>query len=100
MKRALLILAVVSMLSAGGLLYNNSSADNLFITGQVALDANNIKSYIWNTGVFDQNLVVQNTPGFEWPKGTGKFAIFTAGLSLGAYVNNQLRLATASYKGE
>ncbi len=67
---------------------------------QAALDANNIKSFIWNTGVFDQDLRTNNAPGFEWPKGQGKFALFTAGLTIGAYVNGALRLATASYNGE
>src|SRR5258706_1560334 len=101
MKHALFIIALISFLSAGGLLYeNNSSADNLFITGQVPLDANNIKSYIWNTGVFDQNLAIQNFPGFEWPKGTGHYAVFSSGLTIAAYVNNQLRMASASYQAE
>ncbi len=38
--------------------------------------------------------------GFEWPKGSGKTAIFTAGLSTAAYYNGELRQAMASYKGE
>ncbi|MGA2667909.1 MAG: T9SS type A sorting domain-containing protein [Ignavibacteria bacterium] len=67
---------------------------------QVLLDANNISSYIINTGIFNQNVLSVNWPGFEWPKGTGKYAIFTSGLCIGAYVNNELREAMASYKGE
>ena len=74
--------------------------ENSITVQQVSLDANNIKSWIWNTGVFDQNSGTANTPGFEWPKGSGHYAIFTAGLTLAAYVNNQLRMAAASYKGE
>jgi len=67
---------------------------------QVLTNANNIATRIWNTGVFDQDLSVSNTPGLEWPKGSGKYAVFTAGLSIGAYVDGQLRLAAASYNGE
>src|SRR5260221_13619167 len=60
---------------------------------QIAFDANNIKSYIWSSGIFNQNLAIQNTPGFEWPKGSGHDAVYTSGLTLAAYVNNQLRMA-------
>jgi len=67
---------------------------------QVKLDPNNIESWILNTGIFNQDLRTSNTPGFQWPKGSGKFAIFTAGLTLAAYINNELRLAVGSYKGE
>jgi hypothetical protein len=45
-----------------------------------------------------------NRPGFEWPKGSGKFAIFATGLSIGCYINYtsgpELREAMCSYKGE
>ncbi len=67
---------------------------------QVQLNANNIASWFYNTGIFNQDLRVANTPGLEWPKGSNKFACFTAGLSMGAYVGNELREAMCSYKGE
>jgi hypothetical protein len=67
---------------------------------QSPLEANDIRSFIWNTGVLDQDLRTNNTPGLEWVKGTGKFAIFTAGLSLGALYEGSLRMANASYNGE
>lgn len=67
---------------------------------QVALDPNNISSFFYNTGIFNQDLRAQNHPGLMWPKGSGKYACFTAGLSMGAYVNNQLREAMCSYTGE
>lgn len=93
---AILILSFISVPNST----NTPSANNITTVQQIKLDGNNISSYIWNTGVIDQDNNIQNTPGFEWIKGTGKFALFTAGLSLGGYVNNQLRLASASYKGE
>lgn len=69
------------------------------------LDANNIRTSIYNTGMFNQDLRTSNSPGFEWPKGSNKFAIFTTGISLVAYVRGSdgvLRLgeSMASYKGE
>jgi hypothetical protein len=70
------------------------------IIQQVLFDANNISTWVYNTGIFNQDLRTSNTPGFQWPIGTGKFAIFTSGLCIGAYVNNELREAMASYKGE
>jgi hypothetical protein len=80
--------------------FNSLDELNYLIKTQVAFDANNIRSFIWNEGVFDQDLRTNNTPGLEWPKGAGKFVIFTAGFTIGAYVNGGLRLATASYSGE
>ena len=68
-----------------------------FVIQQVALDGNNINAWIYNTGIFDQDLRFMNTPGFEWPKGAGSYAIFTAGLSMFAFINNEIHMATASY---
>lgn len=64
------------------------------------LDGNNISAYIYNSGIMNQFLGASNTAGFEWPKGTGKTACFTAGLSMGCYINGELREAMNSYKGE
>ena len=79
---------------------NYSYSDQPIVIQQVAFDPNNISTWVYNTGIFNQDLRVTNTPGFEWPKGSGKFAIFTTGLCIGAYINNQLLEAMASYKGE
>ena len=67
---------------------------------QIRFDPNNIGTWIQNTGIFDQDIRTSNTPGFMWPKGSNRFAIFTAGLSIGTYIDNQLRLASNSYSGE
>ncbi|MBI5403690.1 MAG: hypothetical protein HY959_09835 [Ignavibacteriae bacterium] len=78
---------------------------NAFVLKYKFLRANNISSIFWNSGVFDQDPRTQNTPGFEWPKGSGKNACFTAGLSIGCYIVNNagvpsLAECMASYKGE
>jgi hypothetical protein len=64
------------------------------------LNANNISSYFVRSGIFDQSNILGNLPGFEWPKGSNKHLIFTAGLSVAAKINGQLREAMASYNGE
>jgi len=70
------------------------------IRRQVTLESPNAKCYISNTGVFDQNFAINNSPGFEWPKNSGKFANYTCGLSIAAIVNGAIRTASASYSGE
>jgi hypothetical protein len=64
------------------------------------LNKNNISSYFISKGIFNQNITTSNTPGFEWPKGTGKYAIFTSGLSIAGKINGNLRQAMCSYHGE
>lgn len=77
-----------------------SSGTDAFTKAQLPLDANTTSTWIWNTGVFNQDMRTTNTPGLMWPKGSNKFAIFTSGLTIGTYMNGNLRLATASYAGE
>ena len=77
----------------------------LLVRGQVkkefaGLDGNNIKAPFFNTGIFDRNNEFNNMPGFEWPKGSNRYAIFTAGLTLAAKTNGALKMAAASYEGE
>ncbi|MGV8018386.1 MAG: T9SS type A sorting domain-containing protein [Ignavibacteria bacterium] len=66
----------------------------------VIFDPNNISTHIVSSGIFDQDIRTSNTPGFMWPKGSNRFAIFTSGLTIAAKVNGAIRLASASYKGE
>lgn len=61
---------------------------------------NYINSVFQNTGIFNQNTALANTPGFEWPMGSGNHAIFSTGINLAAYVNGQFRMAAGSYHGE
>lgn len=65
----------------------------------VKLNGNNISTYFQNTGIFNKNAST-NASGFEWPKGVGKYAIFTTGLCLAAKINGQLAQSMASFSGE
>src|SRR5215510_3237811 len=57
-----------------------------------AIDINNISMFITNTGSFAWDKTTGNA-GLEFPKGTGKTAVFAAGLWMGATVGGQTRVA-------
>ena len=81
----------------------SSSRDNYaqgFILQSAQFGGNHISTWVYNTGIFNQDLRAPNHPGFQWPAGSGKYAVFSTGLSIAAYVNGQLREAMASYTGE
>ena len=62
---------------------------------------NNIRMFVTNTGSFAWDKVDAGQPaGFEFPKGTGKTAVFAAGLWLGARINGALHLAVSEYSDE
>jgi len=103
--RTITLLTSVCLLSSflfiGGVYKDHQYNDNTsIIIEQVPLEANNIRAWISNTGIIDQDRRTSNTPGFEWPKGSNKNAIFTTGLTLAGYINNQFRMSAACYKGE
>jgi hypothetical protein len=62
-------------------------------------DVNNISAYITNYGSFFRNANTGNS-GFEWPKGSGLYAIYAAGPWIGAKVNGEPRVAVAEYSYE
>ncbi|MFI5211625.1 MAG: hypothetical protein ACHQIH_01990, partial [Ignavibacteria bacterium] len=105
MKRILITYFLMTVLFAG-IAHSGPRKDlpldprTSVINVQVPLEGNNIQSFFWNTGVFNQDLRTTDTPGFYWPKGTGHAAIFTTGLSICAYYQGSLRASMGSYKGE
>jgi hypothetical protein len=65
------------------------------------IGVNNIRMFVTNTGSFAWDKAAAGQPaGFEFPKGTGKTALYAAGLWLGAKVEGALRLAVAEYSDE
>ena len=65
------------------------------------IGVNNIRMFVTNTGSFAWDKAGAGQPaGFEFPKGTGKTALYAAGLWLGAKVNGALRLAVSEYSDE
>src|SRR5437773_10817678 len=72
----------------------NHNPPQFFTTASsVYLNANNISAFFWRSGVFNQNNLINNYAGMEWIRGSGKTPWFTSGLSIGCYINNDLRLA-------
>src|SRR2546422_1371551 len=65
------------------------------------IDVNNISMFVTNTGSFAWDKVDPGQPaGLEFPKGTGKTAVFAAGLWLGAKVGGGVRVAISEYSDE
>ncbi len=62
-------------------------------------DVNNIRAYVTNYGSLFRHPIHGNS-GFEWPKESGIYAIYAAGLWVGARVNGETRVAVADYAYE
>ena len=71
---------------------------NLLEVDYQSFDVNNIRSWITNNGSIFHN--PYGGSGFEWPKDSGSFAIYGAGLWLGAKVDGELRVTIAEYASE
>ncbi len=91
MKTAVAIL-VALLFASQTLLYAQGPRSQTFF------DPNNISTYFVSSGIF--NIYEPNSPAFQWPAGSLRFAIYTTGLSIAANVNGALRIAAASYTGE
>jgi len=63
------------------------------------LDGNNISTWFRNNGSYNRDPVTGNS-GFEWPKGSDKFARYASGLVIGAVVGDDTLLAVAEYDYE
>ena len=57
---------------------------------------NNINAWITDYGSLYRNPITGNS-GFEWPAGSNIYAIYAAGLWMGAQVEDQPRVAVAEY---
>lgn len=88
MKKLIAFIVLIAVLTTCNFAYSQISFYKI-------LDANNISSTICNSGVFNQY-----PARFEWPKGSGTTAIYTAGINLAGKVNGKLRQAMGSYRGE
>src|SRR2546428_10459481 len=65
------------------------------------IDVNNISMFVTNTGSFAWDKVDPGQPaGLEFPKGTGKTAVFAAGLWLGGQRGGGGRGAVSQYPRE
>ncbi len=63
------------------------------------IDVNQVSMVVTNTGSFAYDKATGNS-GLEFPKGTGKTAVFAAGLWVGGQVSGVTRLAVSEYSDE
>jgi hypothetical protein len=63
------------------------------------IDINNISMVVKNTGSFAYD-TENGAAGLEFPKGTGKTAVFAAGLWMGALVGGSVRVSVAEYSDD
>lgn len=65
------------------------------------ININNISTYVKNDGTFNRIPSTGNS-GFEWPKGSGKTAIYASGLWIGGIdaATDSIRMAIAEYSSE
>src|SRR6266850_5228428 len=63
------------------------------------IDINNISMVVKNTGSFAYD-TENGAAGLEFPKGTGKTAVFAAGLWMGALVGGLVRASVAEYSDD
>src|SRR5437867_4301574 len=69
------------------------------IDNSQVIDANAVRMFVTNTGSFAWDRATGNA-GLEFPKGSGKTAVFASGLWLGGLVGGQLRIALSEYSDE
>ncbi|MCI0507495.1 MAG: hypothetical protein L0Z73_15480, partial [Gammaproteobacteria bacterium] len=63
------------------------------------IDVNQIRSSVINNGTFTRHPITGNSD-MEWPKGTGKYICYNAGIWVSGRVANQVRTACADYNVE
>jgi len=69
------------------------------IDNSTVIDINNISMFVTNQGSFAFD-IPGGSSGLEFPKNTGKTAVFAAGLWVGGKVNGETRVAIAEYSNE
>jgi photosystem II stability/assembly factor-like uncharacterized protein len=72
---------------------------NSYVIDSKKLDANTISTWFRNDASFNRNYVTGNA-GFEWPKGSNKFARYASGPYIGAKVGNDTLVSVAEYDYE
>ncbi|HEY3249680.1 MAG TPA: T9SS type A sorting domain-containing protein [Ignavibacteria bacterium] len=102
MKTLYIIVFTTLIISISFVYHNdkNRSDNEILVLSSKQLNANNISTWFRNNGSFNYDPFNGNNPGFEWPKGTGKYARFATGLWLGARVGNDTLVAITEYAFE
>jgi hypothetical protein len=78
---------------------NAVSLFNTLIIDSRKMDGNNISTWYRNNGNFNRDPVTGNA-GFEWPKGSNKFARYASGMWIGAKIEDSIHIAIAAFDYE
>ncbi len=73
--------------------------DNSTTISSIQLNANQINTWFRNNGNFNRDPTTGNA-GFEWPKGSSKFARYASGIWIGAVVGGDTLVCIAEYDYE
>ena len=76
--------------------YGFNNGNNLQVITSSQLNANNINSWYRTNGSFNRDPQTGNA-GFEWPKGTAKYARYASGVWMGCLSGNDTLVAVAEY---
>lgn len=97
----LMILLIASMAFAVEGTNNSGSKLDKSLTKRAYkyLDVNSIRSVVMNNGTYTRHPVSGNSD-MEWPKGTGKYICYNAGIWISGLVGGQVRTACADYNVE
>ena len=86
--------------NTGGTTYRiMPNPDNALVVTSDTLNVNQISTWFRNNGSFNRNPATSNS-GFEWPKGSLKFARYASGIWIGAVVDGDTLLCIAEYDYE
>jgi hypothetical protein len=75
---------------------NSNNGNTIQAITSSQLNANNINSWYRTNGSFNRDPATGNA-GFEWPKGSGKYARYASGVWMGCLSGNDTLVAVAEY---
>ncbi|MBS1518798.1 MAG: T9SS type A sorting domain-containing protein [Bacteroidetes bacterium] len=99
MRNLIFVILTVSVIIIFSGFDKSKPLDNVSSLDFKKIDANQISTFVGNTGGFDRNPVTFNS-GFEWPKGSGMFAVYSSGLWISCRVGDSIRVSLSDYDSE
>ncbi|HMS64867.1 MAG TPA: hypothetical protein PKD83_06380 [Ignavibacteria bacterium] len=99
MKKIIFTVCVITTLFILAGSSDINSLNNILTRDFKKIDANNISTTIRNDGSFDRNYTTFSA-GFEWLKGSGKYAVYASGLWLSSKVNDSIRVSRSQYSSD
>jgi hypothetical protein len=95
----LVVASIADIANASAPVGRERPASPAFFDYGGVIDVNQIRMGVTNTGSFASDRITGNA-GLEFPNGSFKTAVYTAGLWLGAHVGASLRVAVSEYSDE